>query len=536
MKEFKRRDILRAAGTSLLAGATEGAAGQVEHQGADMERPNILLLMTDQQRPDSLGCYGSPVARTPNLDRLAREGVLFENCYVQNPLCCPSRYSLLTGRYPHSHGVRSNWYAPRPGEQSFAHQLGRVGYHTAAIGKMHFTPWHDTFGFDGRIIAEAKFAVDTPDDYERFLRRHGTSRKNLYDLDSPEYIRNATAVKSKLPQQLHIDSFVGRSIVEYLWSARPPFCCAASFLSPHNPYDPPAPYDSMFTGVRFPPRNMYPGEASEKPPEAYEYINNRLKWPIKTDQLSPEQIQLTKSYYYGTCTLVDDWVGRILEVLRTRNLTDNTIILYTSDHGDLLGDHGLIYKQCFYEQSVKVPLIVHAPSRFRPRRVSDPIEALDIFSTVCELGRAWPGAGRQSRSLVPLLDGRSGYLHREAVFSENHFGRMVRHGSYKMVYYPGKPYGELYNLAEDPDEAVNLWTRLDGSPVKQRLKDLLLDWAFTSEDPLPLPVRPDHYDQSPRDYEMVAGHTAELQRQHWYLDDLVPLYQDWDFRENGVLR
>ncbi len=144
-------------------------------------KPNILFILPDQQRPDSLGCYGSEVAITPTVDWLAQTGVRFDNCYVQNPLCCPSRYSVLTGRYPHTHGVRANWYAPRVNEVSFAHQLGRVGYNTAAIGKMHLTPWYDNFGFDGRIIAEAKFHVDCPDDYARFLHVHGYSRRMLYD-------------------------------------------------------------------------------------------------------------------------------------------------------------------------------------------------------------------------------------------------------------------------------------------------------------------------------------------------------------------
>ncbi|MCL5745580.1 MAG: sulfatase-like hydrolase/transferase, partial [Acidobacteria bacterium] len=348
---MKRRALLRSLATagSLAPFSSGGQKSASEHSPS--APPNILILMTDQQRPDSLGCYGSKVALTPNIDRLANQGVRFDNCYVQNPLCCPSRYSMLTGRYPHSHGVRSNWYAPHSGETSFGHQLSRAGYSTALIGKMHFTPWHDLFGFGGRIIAEAKFDANCPDDYERFLRKHGYSRRQLYDLKSPEYIRDATAVRSKLPQELHIDSFVGRSICEYLDQVRGPFCVLASFLSPHNPYDPPKPYDELFLKAQFPPRNMYPGEVDEKPREAYNYINRRLGWPHRTDQLTPEQLQITKAYYYSTCTLVDDWVGRVLDVLKRRGLDSNTVILSTSDHGDLLGDHGLIYKQCFYEQS-----------------------------------------------------------------------------------------------------------------------------------------------------------------------------------------
>lgn len=499
-------------------------------------QPNILFLMTDQQRPDSLGCYGNPVARTPNLDQLAERGVVFNNCYVQNPLCCPSRYSILTGRYSHNHRVRSNWYKPQEGEQSFGHRLKTVGYRSALIGKMHFTPWNDLFGFDGRVIAESKFHTNCPDDYARFLRRHGLGRADLYDQKSPAYVQSCTAVKSRVPQELHIDSFVGRGIIEYLRNARGPFVLFGSFPSPHNPYDPPAPYDELFLDVALPPRNMTPGEVERKPREVYEYINNRLKWPFRTDELTEQQLQLSRAYYYSLCTFVDDWVGRIVDVLKETGLYENTIIVYTSDHGDLLGDHGIVYKQSFYEQSVRVPLIVHAPSRFEPRRVNDLVESIDLFATFCELGGAWPGEGQQGKSLLPLLEGRNGVLHREAVFSESSFSRMVRMGEHKLVYYPGRPYGELYNLTDDPEEQRNLWDDPGAQVVKRELKDVLLDWAFSSEDPLPLPIRSDHFDESPRDQRSLDGRAVESERQSWYIQDMLGLYEGWEFSENGVLR
>ncbi len=502
-----------------------------------MERPNILLIMADQMRPDSLGCYGNDVVMTPNIDGLARGGVTFDNCYVQNPLCCPSRYSILTGRYPHCHGVLSNWYGPRPGETSFAHQLSRVGYHTGAIGKMHLTPWHAAFGFGGRIIAESKFHVDCPDDYERFLNLHGTSRTELYDFGSEEYIQNCTAVRSKVPQELHIDSFVGRANCEYLESAKEPYCLFTSFPGPHNPYDPPSPYDELFIDKSLPKRNMGKDEVKSKPKEAYNYINNRLRWPFRTDELTDEQIHLTKAYYYSNNTLIDDWIGQMMEVLRREGLYEKTVVIFTSDHGDMLGDHGLVYKQCFYEQSVRAPLIIHAPERFQPGRSSALVESIDLFNTICQLGGAWPGEGRQGRSLIPLLENRQRRSeHRTAAFSENYFGRMVRHGNQKMVYYPGRPYGELYDLDDDPDEQHNLWDEPDARDVKRTLKDLLLEWSFTSEDPLPLPVRPDHYDGSPRHMIMVDGHTAEGPRQNWQFDHLDDLYNTWRFSSDGVLR
>ncbi len=498
-------------------------------------KPNILFILPDQQRPDSLGCYGSTAAITPTLDWLANTGAAFDNCYVQNPLCCPSRYSVATGRYPHSHGVRANWFAPRPGETSFAAQLGRVGYRTAAIGKMHFTPWYDNFGFDGRIIAEAKFHIDCPDDYTRFLARHGYSRKNLYDFGSEEYKNRLSSMTSILPQELHIDSFVGQSVCEYLRRVDGPFCLFASFLSPHNPYDPPRPYDEMFRNAAMPARNMCADEVREKPREAYDYINKRIKWGFRSDEITEEQRLYMWRSYYGLNTLIDDWMSQIVDTLKQQGLYENTIIIYSSDHGDLLGDHGLYYKQCFYEQSVRVPLIVHAPKFFERQRVTEKVELMDIYSTICELGGAQEGPGVQAKSLVPILT-QADHPKREAVFSENYFGRMVRWEEWKLVYYPGKPYGELSNLEEDPDEQVNLWMQMEGSAEKRIMKDLLLEWAFSSEDPLPLPVRAGHFDNTPVQYEIQAGGTHEAGVQPWHIPDMAEFYQNYEFSRSGTLR
>lgn len=503
---------------------------------SDNHRPNIILILPDQQRPDSLGCFGAAAAQTPNIDALANSGVVFDNCYVQNPLCCPSRYSLLTGRYPHSHRVRSNWYAPREGEQSFAHAVGRAGYSSAAVGKMHFTPWNDNFGFDGRIIAEAKFHTQCPDDYERFLALHGKSRKDMYDFADPVYKHNLTAEKSRFPQELHIDSFVGRSSCEYLKNVSGPFCLFTSFLSPHNPYDPPSPYDELFDPSDFPARNMGPDEIALKPREAYDYINNRLRMPFKTDEITEEQRRLMWKYYSATCTLIDDWVGEMVGILKKRGLYDNTIIMYSSDHGDLLGDHGLFYKQAFYEQSVRVPLIVHAPERFKARRSDSLIEQIDLYSTICSLAGAQESPGSQGKSLLPLLEGRDDHVHREAAFSENYFGRMIRYEEWKMVYYTGKPYGEMYNLNDDPLEQNNLWDSMKNSRIMRDMKDLLLEWCLTSEDPLSLPVRADHFDDAPRQYEMHHGGTREARIQPWYLPNMLDLYDGWDFSVPGTLR
>jgi choline-sulfatase len=488
--------------------------------------------MTDQQRPDSLGCYGSEIARTPNIDALAENGAVFENCYVQNPLCCPSRYSMLTGQYPHCHGVMSNWYQPREGLKSFAHYLGAAGYQSAAIGKMHLTPWYDNFGFDGRIIAEPKMEVGHQDDYGTFINMHGYTRQDLYPWDE-KFLKQCTAVDSKVPADLHIDSFVGKSVCEYLDRIDEdiPFCCIGSFVSPHNPYDPPEPYNQMFRDTKFPPKNMGKDEVDNKPKEAYNYINKVLSgdWGVTTDKFSDEQLHRIKANYYALNALIDDWVGKIIDTLKRRGMYENTIIIYTSDHGDLLGDHGLIFKQCFYEQSVKVPLIVHAPAYFSPRRINDLVELMDIYSTVCELGNARQGRQTQSKSLLPLLTGEKGYHHSDAVFSENYFGKMIRTGPWKLVYYIGKDYGELYNLDDDPLEQDNLWDKKAYADTRAALKCRLLDWMAVSQKSLYSPVRNKHHDISYTEYAESAGRAKKTDIEPWFLNGFEDLYENWNF-------
>jgi arylsulfatase A-like enzyme len=185
---------------------------------------------------------------------------------------------------------------------------------------------------------------------------------------------------------------------------------------------------------------------------------------------------------------------------------------------------------------VKAPLIIHAPAMFPSGRVEDLVESIDLFATICELGQAWPGEGSHGKSLIPLLNGDSNDTHRTAAFSENYFGKMVRYKQYKMVYYIGKPYGELYDLEHDPLEQHNLWEKLEGSTLKTHLKELLLEWMVTTEDSLPLPVRPDHQDYTPRQMTTEHGATAFCEHQPWYLEDLLSLYEHWKLQEDGKLR
>lgn len=494
--------------------------------------------MTDQQRLDSLGCYGSEFAQTPNIDALAEAGVRFDNCYVQNPFSCPSRHSMLTGRYPHCHGVRANWYRRKPDETSFAHQLSRGGYRSAIIGKMHLTPWYENFGFDGRIVADGK-GFPYEDDYARFLQHHGRSREDTYDKTDVDFKRMWSTKKSSLPQELHIDTFVGRAACDYLQQTEDPFCLVASFPGPHNPFDPPEPYNRLHLDTEFPPPNMTPGEVDRKPREAYDYITCEADkiGACHPDKLSEEDLHLMKAHYHANVTQIDDWVGELIATLKETGQYDNTVIFYISDHGDMLGDHGLIFKQCFYEESVKVPFIIHCPARFEPGSSPALVESIDLFNTICDLGDVWEGEGRQGRSLLPMLeDPALRSSHRDAAFAENYFGRMVRNKTHKLVYYPGQSYGELYDMDADPQEQNNLWDAPEAGEIKAALKNRLLEWAFASEDPCPQPPRKSHFEPVDPHLHMEEGKAVENERQPWHLDHMRDFYKTWTFDKPGTLR
>ena len=257
----------------------------------------------------------------------------------------------------------------------------------------------------------------------------------------------------------------------------------------------------------------------------------------ETAELDEDQIRYMKANYYSLNTLIDDWIGRIINVLRQQGLYENTVIIYTSDHGDLLGDHGYLFKECLYEQSVKVPLIVHWPAKLRDRKVAEPIESIDLYPTICELAGAVINPGVQGQSLRPLLTKDDLVDHREAVFSANCFSKMVRHENYKLIYYPGRPYGEIYDLKEDPLERSNLWDSFQGNPRLGRMKELLLDWAFLNEDPLPPPVRLGHMQEPGQAFiEMRDGFPALPKNQPWEIRSLGTLYENWHFSEEGCLR
>ena len=451
-------------------------APEVHGMPKDTSRsPNLILITPDQMRGDCMGCTGHPLIHTPNLDALAAGGALFPQAYAQNPVCVPSRSSIISGQYPHAHGVRDNGFVLSEEIPTLPGILREAGYRTVSVGKMHFHPIDASYGFESRRIGEDKSA-SYDDHYRRYLEA-----RNLRHL-SPDVMwrdRNADALMgmtSPLSEEDYIDSWCGREAADQIRMEddRPLFMWVG-FPSPHVPTDPPQPWAGMYKSEDVPMPLVNPEEWKSKPPEMSRGIF-----------LETDQIRRFRVHYYAMISLIDKWVGEIVGALEDTDQYENTLILFTSDHGDFAGEHGKGFKSfCLYEDLLRVPMILHWPAGIREPMTSDAlVELVDILPTFLEcagIGVPW---GVQGRSLKPLLQNKSHSV-RAFAFSEYFYQKMIRTPEWKLIYYAGKPYGELFNLAQDAGEFENLYDDHRHKDIRHELEKELLDYLVASERPLP---------------------------------------------------
>lgn len=432
-------------------------------------RPNILFITTDEQRFDCLGAYGNPAIRTPNLDQIAAQGVRFDRAYVQNPMCMPSRMSLMTGRYCSEHGCNINCVGIPPHEQdrTFMQALSEAGYMTAAIGKMHMMPKWGPFGFQYLDLVEGK--ADLNNAYTDYLASKGLN--GMQHKAEPGEVPPGTRTNALLADET-IDAFVGRRAIQWLegWESDQPFFLWVSFSNPHFPFDPPKPYDTMYDPAEVPGPVWREGEMDAKPTQ------RQLQQERGYDQYSEAELREVIAHYYGNVTLVDDQVGELLELLAHKGLTEETLVAFTSDHGDHLGDHRLLHKSgvTFYDVSVRVPYLIRYPTLFPQGAVCEAIvEAIDLPATFLDVAGVAAPATMQGRSLVGLAEGALSDW-RDDAFSEidlhinpamhgpqdpgsRDYVAMICTREWKYVHFPNLGIGELYDLANDPDELVNLF-------------------------------------------------------------------------------
>ncbi len=418
------------------------------------DSPNVLLLMADQMAPAFLPVYASRLARAPHMTELARDGVVFDSAYCASPLCSPSRASLMTGRLPSRTGVYDN-AAEFPADiPTFAHCLRLGGYRTILSGKMHFCGPDQLHGFEERLTTDI-YPADfgwTPD-----WDRPG---------DRPSWYHNMSSVAQAgvcvRTNQLDFDDEVAfaaeRAIYELARaSRRQPFLLVASFTHPHDPFAVPRPYWDLYRDEDI------PRPAPPVAPEALDPHSKRLRHicAIDAEPVTSAQVQAARRAYLGAIAYVDDQIGRLMAALRASGLAENTIVILTSDHGEMLGDRGLWYKMNFFEGAARVPLVVASPGRFAPRRVKASVSLLDLLPTLAELAGGVPEGvpgPLDGQSLAAHLAGRAG--HDEAFGEYLAEGAvapivMIRRGRFKFVYSPADP-DQLYDLEADPGERDNL--------------------------------------------------------------------------------
>jgi arylsulfatase A-like enzyme len=444
------------------------------------DHPNIILILTDQQRWDAMGAYGNRVIQTPNMDRLASQGAVFERAYAAHPMCAPTRAAMMSG-YPAAHPAHHEHSRILHPDRTVPARLGQAGYRTQGIGKFHFVPeWKRTvIGFDDVLFSEEMrwlaFAPSSEDvdfdDYDRYLLRHG-----LFGWQKPQEIgfNEMKPLVNHLPREHHVTQWCGDRTVEWLQSAagtEQPYLLWCSFVKPHVPYDAPEHLKDLYNPADMPPPWRRDGELDQ--------------WTFYRDLHHQRELDLYSraardrglAYYYANITFIDEQIGRILDTVEASGQADNTIIIFSSDHGDLMGDHDQWFKQLGYEGSTHVPLLVRAPGRIPPgTRVDTPVSHLDIPQTILELGGATNT--NEDRFGLNLLDLATGRKTRDAVVSQYNrgYGFYYCHRRWKYHFYPNGGYEELFDMHNDPRELNNLAADRDYEGMKQQSRAELIQW------------------------------------------------------------
>ncbi|NLF40983.1 sulfatase-like hydrolase/transferase [bacterium] len=481
--------------------------------------PNILWIMTDQQRADALGCV-TPWMHTPHMDRLAAQGAHVRTMFAQSPVCVPSRVNFITGRYPHSHRVRENRMMCGPFEPHLFRVLKRAGYRLGIAGKNHMFYKDELANMD---VDATRADQDLPDTTEAEAYRAHIKQVNARMSSTGCW---AGACFHEFPEEFTRTHRTGAAAVKFIEEqpAGQPFFLWASFADPHAPHTAPARFAQLYPPDRMPvPPGALAGETGAevggKP--SRQAIKRKAQGMVEAPE---EGVRRYVAVYSAMISFVDEWVGRILDALDARGMADNTIVVFTADHGDFRGEHGMVKKDLvLYDCLLNIPFIMRYPRVIAPRRVEGTLaEQVDILPTLLDYAGIPSPDGLQGRSMRPLLDGKTDRW-KDEVFAEicppdyrnpyrtfdafmnewrenretpghllqwtasfnvpGEFVKAVRTRTRKYVWYAhGEE--ELYDLANDPGETVNRADDPAYAADKQLLKLRLLEWHALSEDPL----------------------------------------------------
>ena len=448
-----RRDFLQLAAASALAGM---ASAQAQ---ARRSKPNILFLMDDQHRGDCLGASGNPAVRTPALDQLAREGANFQCAYSSTPSCTPARGALLTGLSPWGHGQLGYGKVAEAYPFEKAKAMNAAGYHTCAIGKMHFSPQRNVHGYQQALLDESGREQST--DFRSDYRAWFYSQAPNLDPDATGIGWNDyPAAEYKLPERLHPTRWTGDCAVRFLetYNRAEPFFLKVSFARPHSPYDPPARFMRELDHAPIPER--FVGDWSDRYRERSS--NEPSLWH---GDLGAEQARHSRQGYYANVQFIDLQVGRILEALHKRGWYEETLIVFFSDHGDMLGDHHL-WRKCYaYEPSARIPMILRWPGGLGGRRGQtrlEPVEIRDVLPTFLDVAGVEAPEHLDGRSMLDLVNGRGdGWrdyidLEHSVCYSPKNNWSALTDGRWKYIYHALDGEEQLFDLNVDPGELRSL--------------------------------------------------------------------------------
>ncbi|WP_254693188.1 choline-sulfatase [Sulfitobacter sp. SK011] len=436
------------------------------------EKPNILMIMADQLAPQALSFYGNTVCKTPHLDRLAADSVVFDNAYCNHPVCVPSRASMMSGRLTPAIEVWDNACALASGQPTLAHHLRHLGYHTVLSGKMHFIGPDQLHGFEERTVTDVyPSGFDWVADWEA----------------GPVFVPSATGLNGVVDAgpaartlQEDFDEEVAHAAVQTIYDlARRgkdagPWFQIASFTSPHTPFVADQKYWDRYDpdDIDLPKVGTLPFDNLDYASRALFFAHGRHRHRVTEDDL-----RRARHGYYAMISFIDEKVGEILAALKASGQADNTVVLFCADHGEMLGERGMWFKQSFYEWSARVPLMVSAPRKYAPRRVNDCVSLVDLLPTLVGIGGGEVSLPCDGESLEPALTGGAT---RDLVIAD-YYGigpcvpyRMVRQGRFKLIYTHNHP-DLLFDLKADPDELQTLADDPTHDETLQRLKSILLD-------------------------------------------------------------
>ncbi|HWB83224.1 MAG TPA: sulfatase-like hydrolase/transferase [Bryobacteraceae bacterium] len=506
-----RRNTLRTLlGASAAAGILRGASRPAG------DKPNLLFILCDERRPDTMAAYGNHRFHVPNVNRLAERSVVFDRCYVSQPVCSPSRSSLLTGQWPHTTGVLTNNITLPPSSMVLPQLLNDPAYLTAYYGKWHlgdeafaqhgFQEWLSIEDGYNEFFSKGR-DPSTISDFGKFLLHEGLKP------DQPEHKTFSRVAEAHLPLKYRKSTFLGGAASDFILKNRSrPWMLFVSYLAPHMPFF--GPLNDLHSAAEAPLPPNYPGYPIDHEPKVYQQMRHKLLTQGYKAYLSlpGHDLKSAASFerlcrnYAGQCAEIDLSIGRILSALEASGAAGNTIVVHTSDHGEMMGAHSLIGKEVMYEEAAKVPFLLHVPYRQnRGIHVAPPVNNVDVVPTLLSLMGAKTPESVQGENLLPMLDGnprRDDHVYLEwntvpgsaeasSVVPETapNARTVVSPDGWKMVLHDRDSH-MLFNTRQDPYEMHNVFYRPESKPQILALRRRLEAWQKRVNDKMPLPEVP----------------------------------------------